>query len=199
MRTVFNKRYVLDGLLIVFSVLFALFINNIAETIKKNNKKEIAIENIRKELIGNLEILEAWNKDHVNIRNKINSIISGVNEPIKKELLKNNYLKLDLLTNGKPLINSAISKTAWETAKTTGIISEFDFEVTQKLTEAYTLHDILMDKTLMKLLDYLFDPNAHNMANIDSILVQLQLRFRELAGQEEMLIGLCKDGLEDLK
>ena len=170
MKSIFNKKYILDGLLIVFSVLFALFINNLAETVKKNNKKEIAIDNIRKELIGNVKILEAWNTYHVEVRNTIKNIIEGKNKPLKEALLKRNFLDLGLLTNGKNLINSTISKTAWDTAKATGIISEFDFTTTQKLTEVYALHEILMDKTLFKLLDYLYDPMAHDMANIDAIL-----------------------------
>ncbi|MDE5421347.1 hypothetical protein L3073_03930 [Ancylomarina sp. DW003] len=198
MKVFFNKKYILDGLLIVFSVLFALFINNIAETIKKNNKKKIAIENIRKEIIGNLEILENCSVYHVEVRKTINSIIKGENDSLKEKLLSKTHLELGLLTGGKPVLSSIISKTAWETAKTTGIISEFGFLRTKKLTEVYALQDMLMDKTLLKLLDYLYDPHAHDMANIDSTLIQLQLRFRELAGQEDMLIGLCQDALEEM-
>ena len=47
------KKYFAEGLLIIFSVLFALFINKLFDDYKTNQKKTVAIESIQKELSQN--------------------------------------------------------------------------------------------------------------------------------------------------
>lgn len=186
--TVFSKRYFLDGLLIVFSVLFALFINKVAENIQIANEKDIAIENIKKEIQRNAEILENWHILHSEIRDRITTVIEGENDSLREALLNYKYLEIGVLTNHQSLIDANLSNTAWETAKYTGIVSEFDFNTTQKLTEIYMLQEIITEKTIGKVIDFLFDPASHDMENIETTLIQLQLRFKELVGQEYLLV-----------
>ena len=189
------KKYIGEGLLIVFSVLFALFINKVFDDYKTNNKKTIAIESIRKELELNLSILDDWKEHHLKIRNRITEILDGRNDSLKTELLKYEYLNLGVLTNNESLIDAILTSTAWESAQSTGIISEFDFETTQKLTHVYSMQEELSQRTIAKILDYYFDANAHSMENIDQILMQFQLRFWELTGQENLLEVLYKDAI----
>ncbi len=193
------KKYFAEGILIVFSVLFALLINKLFEDYKTNSKKTIAIESIQKELYRNSEILEDWKKKHIEIRNRITEIIDGKNDSLKTELLKYEFLNLAVLTNNESLIDAILTNTAWESAKSTGVISEFDFETTQKLTHVYTMQEVLTDKTIAKILDYYFDANAHNMENIDQILIQFQLRFWELTGQEELMTDLYIEAIKEMK
>ncbi|MBK6642509.1 MAG: hypothetical protein IPG39_15425 [Bacteroidetes bacterium] len=49
---------------------------------------------------------------------------------------------------------------------------------------------MITDKTLDKLLDFYFDSATHEMQNLDKILIQFQIRFWELTGQEEMMVSL---------
>jgi len=192
------KKYLTEGLLIVFSVLFALFINKVFDDYKTSQKKEIAIESIEKELRQNAAILATWKERHSVIGNQLNEIISGKNDSLRTELLKDEFLNLGVLTNNKSLIDAFLTNTAWETAKSTGIISEFDFAMTQKLTQVYTMQEILVDKTIAKILDYYFDTQAHNMSNLDKVLLQFQLRFWELKGQEELITGLYEEALKEI-
>lgn len=191
------KKYFVEGLLIVFSVLFALLINKLFEDHKTNEKKQVAIESIRKELYRNSSILNNWKVQHLEIRNRLNEIIEGKNDSLKSELLKYNYLNLGVLTNNEVLIDAIMTNTAWESAQSTGIIAEFDFETTQKLTYVYSMQDVLVNRTISKILDYYFDTNAHNMENIDLSLVQFQLRFSELTGQEELMTNLYIEALRE--
>jgi hypothetical protein len=190
------KKYLAEGLLIVFSVLFALFINKLFDDYKTNQKKVIAIESIQKELYRNSGILDNWKKQHIEIRNAITAIVEGKNDSIKNELLKYDYLNLGVITKNENLIDAILTNTAWESAKSTGIISEFDFETTQKLTLVYSMQDELMNRTVAKILDYYFDSNSHDLKNIDQILIQFQLRFWELTGQEELMTGLYQEAIE---
>ena len=192
------KKYLTEGTLIVFSVLFALIINKSCENYQTNRKKVVAKESIIKELHQNRYILKGWKEQHIAVRNRISSVIEGKSDSIKIALQKYDYLNLGVLTNGESLINTILTNTAWETAKTTGIISEFDYETIQMLTQVYTLQENLSERTLIKILDYYFDTEAHEMENLNRTLVQFQLRFWELTGQEELLNALYDDAIKNL-
>lgn len=193
----FNK-YLAEGLLIVFSVLFALYINKSVATYETNKQKKIALESIRNELKSNAGIVAQWKTQHIKIRNRITDISEGKNDTLKSELLKYKYLNLGILTNNESLVNTVLSSTAWESAKSTGILTEFDFATIQKLTKVYSVQQMISDKTLEKILEYYFTSEAHDMQNLDRILVQFQLRFWELTGQEEILGSLYEEALAEL-
>ncbi|HBZ38367.1 MAG TPA: hypothetical protein DF712_05710 [Balneola sp.] len=193
------KKYLAEGTLIIFSVLFALFINKLFDDYQTNQKKVAALESIEQELLRNQSILKNWKEKHIAIRDRISSILEGESDSLKMELLKFNYLNLGILTDNESLIDAILIDTAWESARSTGIVSEFDFETTQKLTLVYSMQDVLTDRTIAKILDYYFDTNSHDMKNLERILVQFQLRFWELTGQEELMMTVYQDALEQLE
>ena len=193
------KSFLAEGLLIVFSVLFALLISKLYEDSKIQHKKEIALESIEKELQQNANIIKRWKDRHGVIRDRITDLIEGRNDSLKQAMQKYQYLNLGLLTENEALINSILTNTAWESAKATGIIAEFDFETTQSLTHVYAMQEVLMDRTLAKILDYYFDTQSHDMKQLDKILIQFQLRFWELTGQEVLMEQLYPKALEDVK
>lgn len=192
------KKYIAEGTLIIFSVLFALFINKLFDDYQTNQKKVTALESIEQELLRNQAILQNWKEKHIAVRDRISSILEGESDSLKTELKKHDYLNLGVLTNNESLIDAILINTAWESAKSTGIVSEFDFETTQKLTLAYSMQEVLTERTLAKILDYYFDTSSHDMQNLDPILIQFQLRFWELTGQEELMVTVYQDALEQL-
>jgi hypothetical protein len=193
------KKYFAESLLIVFSVLFALFINKLFDDYKTNEKKTTALESIEKELYRNAAILSDWKEHHIKIRNRITEIVEGRNDSLKTELLKYEFLNIGVITNNKSLIDDILTNTAWESAKSTGIISEFDFETTQKLTHVYSMQEVLTERTMANITDFYFDTNAHNMENIDQTLIQFQLRFWELTGQEGLITNLYSEAISQIK
>jgi hypothetical protein len=193
------KKYLIDGVLIVFSVLFALFINNLAENIKVNKQKRVAIKSIQKELERNAEIMKSWHPRHKATMEKINDILEGRNDSLKNEFFKYQFLNLSLLTEDESLMDAFLTSTAWETAKTTQIISEFDFETTQYLTFVYRMQKVITEKSMMKILDYYFDREAHNLEQLEPTLIQFQLRFSELVGQEAVIQDFYEEAINHLK
>ncbi len=192
------KKYLGEGLLIVFSVLFALFINQSFDDYRTHQKKTIAQESILKELRANQAILANWQVKHTAIKQRLTSVIEGEADSLKTELQQYDYLNLGVLTNNEVLIDAVLTNTAWEPARATGIITEFDFETIQQLTLVYDLQAILLDRTTIQILDYLFAAESNDINNLDRTLVQLQLRLRELTGQEISLSGLYKEAIEVL-
>lgn len=193
------KKYLTEGFLIVFSVLFALFINKAYESFQLNRSKKIAKKNILKELKNNEIIIKRWTSNHTKIRDKITSILEGRADSLKNELSKNDFFNLALLTNNQTLIDAILSKTAWETAKTTGIISEFDYETIQKLTEVYTLQDVLTENTITNIINLYFDNNNYESSELNASLLRYNMRFWELTGQEKLLLSFMENAIEKLE
>jgi hypothetical protein len=192
------KKHLIEGLLIIFSVLFALFIDKYYDNKKIEERKDFAIKSIKKEIYRNSAIIKVWKKSHLEMSERINQIVDGKNDSLKNELIKHKFINLGVLTNNGSFINSLPTKTAWETSKSTGIISEFNFDTTQQLTNVYSLQEILTERTLMGLLDLYFE-EAHNIDNIDAILIQFRLRFGELLGQEYKLDELYVEAIKRLE
>ena len=192
------KKYLGESILIIFSVLFALFIDQQVVNWQIAKKKRVALESIRQELYRNQAIVSAWKAKHIAIRDRIGSVLDGKNDSLKVALQAEKYLNLYLLTNNESLIDALLTDTAWESAQSTGIVSEFDFETTQKLTHVYSMQDIMLDKTVMKITDYYFDSSSHDMDKLEQILIQFQLRFWELTGQELLMEDLYSKAIEHL-
>lgn len=193
------KQYIGEALLIIFSVLFALFINQWFDDHKTQKKAEVAMLSIYKELHRNNGILTRWQTQHSAIKERISDVIDGHNEELKQQLLDKGYLDLGLLTNNESLIDAILTDTAWQSAQSTGIVAEFSFETTQKLTNVFSMQKILTDITVAKILDYYFDASSHQLQNIDQILIQFHLRFIELTGQETLMSTLYSEAMEDIE
>jgi hypothetical protein len=67
------------------------------------------------------------------------------------------------------------------------------------LTQVYSLQENLSERILIKILDYYFDTEAHEMESLNKTLVQFQLRFGELTGQEELMSTLYDDAIKKIK
>ena len=146
-------KLLLDGLLIVFSVLFALYINRLSENAKMAGKKSVAMERLKKELLKNEAIIEIWYDEHSTIRDKITKVVENEQDSLRIQLLQYEYLNLGVLTGDKSLIEAVLTDVSWEAAKATDIIAELDYELVEKLTHAYTMQQHLIDDTLKKILD----------------------------------------------
>lgn len=191
------QRLSLEGALIVFSVLFALFIGQLVETNKIKKQKEQAIEYIYQELGGNRNTLKRWVEKHGRIRDNLARMTSDPNDSLRQLLFKGVQLDYGVITNQEPLIDALLGNTAWEAAKSTQIISEFNFERVQEFTRIYGLQQVIMDGTITKFTDVYFDRASQNKENTQSTLVQLQLIMMELVGQEETLIYMLDQLIDD--
>ena len=192
------KNYLFEGALIVFSVMLALFLNQIVENINTSRDKEKAISHITAELQRNLEIVEEWAVIHNRMKSRTDSIINGQNAELRNQLLDESILNLGVLTGGESIVNSSLSNTAWETAKATRIINEFEFETVELLTGVYSLQELVFNNTIMKLTDTFFERETHDPELLEGTLLQLQLRFTELVGQETVLIEAYRDAIRQL-
>lgn len=192
------KQSLIEAVLIIFSVLFALLINKWHSNSQLAEQKDIALSSIKKEIAQNKKVIGYWQSKHLPFKEKINAIVEGKNDSLKNELRKYKYLNFAVLIENGTIVDALLANTAWESAKATGILSEFDFDMTRKLTEVYTMQDIIMNKTIDNIVQLYFDPSSHDMTNLESTLIQLQLRLLELTGQEALMDQFYEQALEIL-
>jgi hypothetical protein len=193
------KKYFFEGILIVFSVLFALFIDNYAQRLKVEKQKKLAIERIKLELSQNQKIAKGWLVRHGKILERIKKLMELSDDSLKNEFSKYNYLTFELLTDGKSFNNDLLSSTAWETAKSTGIIEEFDFELIESLTLMYEFQNILIGTTLNGIVNTYFERDSHEFKNLDSTLKQFLIRFTDLTAQEQFLLRIYEETSQKLE
>jgi hypothetical protein len=193
------KKYLIEALLIIFSVLLALMLNKAYDSYQIRKQKEVARQSIVKELSKNAAIIHAMYDNHQNIKARLTSLVDHKNDSLRNELLAYEYFNHWIVTDQKSIAPEFVSNTAWETARSTGIIAEFDYAEVEKLTRIYTMQDVIFKGTLASILEFLFQRETHDLRNLDSSLLQLKLRFTEITDQEYYLKTLYDDWNKDLK
>ncbi len=97
MKTANLKKYFAEGILIVFSVLFALFINRVAENHKTEQRKNVAIESILQELHRNKEVIANWKTIHTEFGNRVKEVALGRNDSLKALMTEQKFVSFDVL------------------------------------------------------------------------------------------------------
>lgn len=154
------------------------------------------MEKIDLEIEQNNKAMDRWVEKHRRVKARLDSLVSGQNPELMAEFRKHKFFDLDVLLKGESLIDVLIGETAWKTAQSTEIISEFDYDVVEELTLIYGLQDIVLNQTMSKILDALFSRETQNLDNLEATLYQLDMLFYELNGQEGVLSALYKQSIE---
>ena len=115
-------------------------------------------------------------------------------DSLRKQLVTSGHLDISVLTNGHPIMNEIVSNTAWETARSTGIIAEFDYNEVEKLTRIYWLQEVLVSKNLDAVVQMMFQRETHDVTALATTLFRLEMLFQEVVGQENTLINYYSEG-----
>lgn len=178
------RSYITQGLLIVFSVLFALFVGKMAESNKINKQKRHLVESLRKEMKTNKETIERWLPKQKII---LKSIEDTNSENIYDE------------GNDDFIFDAFLRKSAWETTKITGIVSELDIESLQKLSDVYIMQEVISNETIKEVTKVSFDEKYQKPENLNDAVIKLKISLEALILQEEVLLELYDRALEKLK
>ncbi|PID26339.1 MAG: hypothetical protein CR982_10785 [Candidatus Cloacimonadota bacterium] len=192
------KKYLSEGLLIVFSVLFALFINKTYQDAKTNSYRDNALKQIKTELIGNQNTLKEWMANHNAIIKNLNNLIENKKDNIQKLAETKGYLPQQMIFDNMSLVNKPLLNSAWTSAQSIGIISEFDFKTLQYINATYELQQLMMNTTVKNIAEILYSKST-DVENIKGFLIELRLRFGNLKGQEYSLEELYKKTIEVLQ
>lgn len=120
---------------VVLGILLAFMINNWNESYKDKKELKIAKEQIVQEVINNLKECQRV----IRIQERRNTFFSKYRDSI------DTYSKRKLSLSQMPFegVNvPTISRTAWDAANYSGIISQLDFEELQVLTSIYQMQHV---------------------------------------------------------
>lgn len=135
------KRLLVESALIVFSVLFALFINRYAENQKVEQQKQVALERIVEEMKSNRRIIDSAVQIHqVALKNLLRASVDE-QDTLRIYLVDRGYFDPDafgLLLNNASFFPEIPKSTSWDATATTGIIAEFEYREVTAFTEVYT-------------------------------------------------------------
>jgi hypothetical protein len=187
-----TKLLVQSGL-IVFSVLFALFIDRIAANIKTNEQKNAALARIQMELSENEKLIGKMISLHDEVIQRLNAAIKDPNDTIILTIAAEGYLDYRLLARGESLFPRYPSRTAWDAARSTGIVSEFDYEILEACEGAYGTQEMIVGNTLPKIVDDLFELDS---SHINQKLIKFRSKFEEIRNQERTLLQRLREAIK---
>jgi len=182
----FGLRISIEALLIVFSVLLALFLNDRWQTSRETEAGRRQLEGIRSELEENRRIVESWLKRHAEIAERVAALRAAGSD--RKLVVINHQLQLDVVF-GQSLIDSMLRSPSWEAAKTTGLVRMFQPELVNRLADVYSMQEEGPMRSLERIAGLLFDRASHDEAQVEQTLVLLEIHLGELIGQEHLLLA----------
>ncbi|WP_224999346.1 hypothetical protein [Cesiribacter sp. SM1] len=185
----------IESLLIVFSVLLALALNEYMSQNKEDERTKQALISIREELRENQKIVRNWHQNHRVALKKIEEY-RGRTEAYDS-LVVNHQFQLNRLFEGT-LIPNLVRSTAWETAKSTGILQNIEVPLANSLSETYDAQKLGVSNTADRLISLIFERETHQQERAAQTLVLLQFTMAELVGQESYLISAYDDMLQKL-
>lgn len=185
-----------ESLLIIFSVLLALALNELRTSRKEAEATELALRSIQEELRANLEILAAWQQRHQEILDTL-EVLTAQPQPQEFFFDQGRFLFEKTMAGGS-FIHQMVRSTAWETARTTGTLQHVDPELLRLLTDVYALQGIATSTTLERVLALVFDRQTHQPEQLNTTLVLLKMNMQELKGQENLLERTYRAAIEAL-
>jgi len=195
MKKLLNE-YIPQVLLIVFSVVLGLFLNQKMVDYNDQKKADQLLSMIESEIKSNQEIVADYYPYHAGIYEKLDSLKND--EAFLKEFYKDRFVLFNQLLTRSTFMGQSLSRSAWETMKLNPLVSEISFDKLRTLTETYVQQKGTyspFDK-LDKLIN---TPFLNAPENAKENLQLMSISMRELVAREKQLLDYYKITLEELK
>ncbi|MEM1143511.1 MAG: hypothetical protein AAF671_13965 [Pseudomonadota bacterium] len=186
------SRYVLEATLIVFSVLLALFLDNVWQERKEAHLERELVSHIADEMSSNLAIAEEWLPYHREVIKEIDRYLSS--DELMQSLLTPEGIDYGQLMK-KGLIQDFYSDASWQLAQQSAVSSRIEFDVSYAISQAY-LSQRNVNLTLVRFSDFFFERETLESDQLVGSLKILRGLLRELAGQQDVLQYQYRKALE---
>jgi hypothetical protein len=198
MSTVFSKsdlaKYALEAVLIVFSVLLALFLDQALTERRELQAVDELVGHIAEEISGNLEVVNKWFPYHESVIAKIEAHLASTE--LQKNLISDAGIDYFVLMEDG-VLQDFYSVSAWQLALQSEMISKLDIDTTQKISKGYYSQEYV-DGTLQRLVDFTFSRDAMEKAQLVHSLTLLRRLMQELVSQEYTLQRNYEEALSTL-
>lgn len=186
-------RIAVESVLIVFTVLLALAVNEWREGRRQAQVVDRAIENVRNEIEHNKAEVEQTLPYH-------NELIEAVSDWMERDE-PGGRAPVETLKELAPrgLFPPLLKDAAWESAVFTRTVNDFPYELVLTLSTVYEAQEEGVGSTVPRIVDVLmtrdgFDPSSDER----SFLAVADFYINELAAQERSLLRLYEDALKHI-
>ena len=180
-----HSKLVSESFLIVFSVLLALFLNQVRETIKENRECDEALVSILTEVDSNYSAIENMYQLHSNILRRTDSILAIPS--FEDSLFYNNRLNFDeTLVDGK-FLQEFITDASWYSSQNTGVLKPLSLQYKVQLQKLYGSHKYI-DKSLDFVNNFFFKESIYIKNSAKQNMLQWRNMVKMLVNQERYLL-----------
>ncbi|MEM1134513.1 MAG: hypothetical protein AAGI07_01650 [Bacteroidota bacterium] len=152
-------KFLVESTLIVFSVLFALYINEKIDERKKRKLKVHAISTIRNEISENLKIIEGWQQKHQLVLENVNKYLED-ESLAQQELFVGDKIVLENF-RGNTLAGKLPSSTAWSVVQQSNVMDQFSFEEIYLLSSLYNIQHSGVEASLKVIIGIISSREIH--------------------------------------
>ena len=194
------KHYFGDGLLIVFSILLALGVNEWRSKANENAELKRAVQDLSVEISSNLATLDGIADYHRAVAvstQKLASDIRTGGEDIPETPFEL-FVSQDVLKPSILGINRPPSGLTWQIAKDRGIVGRFDHAVVKDFSQSYDLMENMISY-YSNLADSFGTVDLHLPENQSAHLSVLSNKFQEMAAREDFLVFTLERNLKILE
>lgn len=185
------QKLLRESILIVFSVLLALFINEIIAKNKDKRNTKVLLENLKTELETNLATADFVRDYHDRVRD---SLIVIIDQGLEKERLYNDHGLYIYDVADRGIIQESVTEIAWQVSKQQGLSSKINFETSSLLYDVYEQQRLVMT-TLDNIIMLMNDRVSQDQTQAKTTVFLLTSFFKEAVGQEKVLIKKYKKTL----
>ncbi|MAW80064.1 MAG: hypothetical protein CMI63_07480 [Parvularcula sp.] len=177
-----------EGLLIVFSILLALGVNEWRVRSGEAADERKAIADISAELIENRELLEGIPAYHRDVSTALSAAIEDV-APDDPRTPMEIFSELDVL-RGSIIIDRLPQSVSWQLAKDRGIVGRFDYATAKALATTYDHQQASVFDLYERVSELMIRPEMFVAENQAPTLQPLAVAFSELASREQLLVKM---------
>lgn len=191
------KTILTESMLIVFSILLALLINQWTNNLQLKKQKNRSLSLIVQELEHNRNSLENLAPYHQRFADKLDALIQSDSFPEAFARMNGmEILRSGIMTSGlgKPDVQS----TAWNAAQLSNAINLFDDQTLYTLSSIYELQEEGVDIVWKEVGRYILSAEMLDPQRKEIALKLLSIYINELASQELFLKEKYEDGLKEL-
>ncbi len=185
-------RYSLEAIFIVFSVLLALFLDNVLEDRRDARVIDDLVSHIADEMRSNLAIVDQWLPYH-------RTVVDEIDRYLASDELQQSLLTADGIDYGRlmerGLIQDFYRNSSWQLAQQSEMTSRIEFSVTDAISKAY-LSQQNVNLTLQRFSDFVFERQTHDPNQLVNSLRILRNLLQELSGQQSVLQHNYQEALQ---
>lgn len=138
-------KFLIEIIVVAFGVFLGIYYNNINTNNKIKEEKIESINLIIEEIDLNRLLIERNIEYHENIKLEIDSLFPHLSEKELNMNLTQSKFNHNDIKGWTGFSYARLQNTAYETAKISGIIKEFDLEQVQRLSQLYSMQSVYMD------------------------------------------------------